>query len=224
MAEAAVVHHRQHCGFDFALGDMARPDRVPFGGMLGEIAFGRRDTLVAHRRQPPSIMRDDARFARGERPFLRLTDNLGDRPFAGDAQENPASLAPPLDDSSLDKDTDMARYARLALVENDREFADRKLHLAQQRDDSQSRRIRESAENVDKLTHQRTYKAFFISGQPSAVPRFSAVRAAVVAALRRNSGVNRQKDGCTPFGEWVILRAIGKFRDRSVPVPVDQFH
>src|SRR3546814_4899489 len=74
----------------------------------------------------------------------------------------------------------MSRDARLALVEHDREFADRKLHLAQQRDDSQARRIRESAENVDKLAHEQTYKAFFISGQPSAAPRFSAVRVAIV--------------------------------------------
>src|SRR3546814_8947424 len=97
--------------------------------MLGKISLGRRGALVAHRRQPPRIMRDDARLPRGKRPFLRLTDNLGDRPCGGDTQEDPASLAPPLDDPRLDEDTDMARYARLALVEHDREFADRKLHL-----------------------------------------------------------------------------------------------
>src|SRR3546814_5139107 len=118
--------------------------------LFGKISLGGRYTLVAHRRQPPRIMGDDARLARGKRPFLGLTDNLRDRPFGGDAQENPASLAPPLDDPRLDEDTDMARYARLALVEHDREFADRKLHLAQQRDDSQARPSRGSAENVDK--------------------------------------------------------------------------
>src|SRR3546814_5790549 len=143
--------------------------------MLGKISLGRRGALVAHRRQPPRIMRDDARRPRGKRPCLRLTDNLGDRPCGGDTQEDPASLAPPLDDPRLDEDTDMARYARLALVEHDREFADRKLHLAQQRHDSQSRRVRESAENVDKLAHEATYKDFFLYCQHRQEPRISAV-------------------------------------------------
>src|SRR3546814_19472882 len=118
-------------------------------------------------------MRDDGRLPRGKRPFLRLTDNLGDRPCGGDTQEDPASLAPPLDDPRLDEDTDMARYARLALVEHDREFADRKLPLAQQRHDSQSRRVRAGAEHVDKLPPPATYTAFFIYRTPSAAPQFS---------------------------------------------------
>src|SRR3546814_16919840 len=138
--------------------------------MCGKISLGGRYALVARRRQPPRIMGDDARLARGKRPFLGLTDNLRDRPFGGDAQENPASLAPPLDDPRLDEDTDMARYARLALVEHDREFADRKLHLAQQRHDTQARRHRESAENVEKPAHEPTNKAFFISCHTNPAP------------------------------------------------------
>ena len=101
-----------------------------------------------------------------------MPDNVGDRSACRNAQENPAPFAPPLDDPSLDKDPDMARHARLALVEHDRQFADRQLHLAQKRDDSQSRRVREGTENVDQLAHEATYKAFFISGQPAAAPQF----------------------------------------------------
>src|SRR3546814_18539903 len=89
----------------------------------------------------------------------------------------------------------MARYARLALVEHDRAFADRKLHLAQQRDDSQARRIRESAENVDKLAHAQTYKAYFISGQPSAAPRFCAVRVAIVGGSRGTAEEDQKGGG-----------------------------
>jgi hypothetical protein len=33
----------------------------------------------------------------------------------------------------------------------------------------------------------------------------------------------REKGRCTPFAERLFLRVIGIFRDRSVPVPVDQF-
>src|SRR3546814_9262900 len=165
-------------------------------------------------RRPPRFTRTDTLF-----PYPTLFRSCG-----GDTQEDPASLAPPLDDPRLDEDTDMARYARLALVEHDREFADRKLHLAQQRHDSQSRRVRESAENVDKLAHEATYKAFFISGQPSAAPRFSAVRVAVVGGSRPSAEANRHKDGCTPFGEWVIRRASGNGRDQLVPVTIEQSH
>src|SRR3546814_7967774 len=116
MTGPPVWHHREHRGLAFAFDVMARPDRFPFGGMFGKISLGGRYPPVAHRRQPPRIMGDDARLARGKRPFLGLTDNLRDRPFGGDAQENPASLAPPLDDPRLDEDTDMARYAQLAQI------------------------------------------------------------------------------------------------------------
>src|SRR3546814_1195013 len=54
MAEPAVVHHRQHRRLDLALGDVARADRVPFGGMFGEIALGGGDALGADRREPRS--------------------------------------------------------------------------------------------------------------------------------------------------------------------------
>src|SRR3546814_20766902 len=107
----------------------------------------------------------------------------------------------------------MSLYARLSLFGHGRWFADRKLHLAQQRHDSQSRRFRESAENVYKLAHEATYKAFFISGQPSAAPRFSAVRVGVVGGSRPSAEANRHKEGCTPLGGGVLLGGIGNVRD-----------
>src|SRR3546814_4733423 len=86
----------------------------------------------------------------------------------------PASLAPPFDDSGLDQYADMARHARLTLVEHDRQFADRQFHLAQERDDSQPGRIGKSAKNIEQLSHDMGYKAFFISGQRGATPLFPA--------------------------------------------------
>jgi len=191
--------------------------------MFGKIAFGRRRALGAHRREPARVMRDHARFARRKGPFVGLPDDFGDGSIARDAQEHPASLAPPFDDPCFDKDADMARDTRLALVEDDRQLADRQFHLAQQRDDSQPRRVRQGTENVDQFAHRPTYKAFFISGQPSVAPRFPRC-AGGRAADCDERGDPSQKGRCTPPGETVILRAIGNFRDRSGPVPVGQFN
>ena len=64
MAQRAPVHHRDHRILDLAFGDMARPDRVPFGRMVGEIAFGHRRALGANRGKPARILRDHQRLAR----------------------------------------------------------------------------------------------------------------------------------------------------------------
>lgn len=47
MTEPAPRHHRQHRGFHLALCDVAGADRVPFGGMFGEIARGGGRAVVA---------------------------------------------------------------------------------------------------------------------------------------------------------------------------------
>ena len=210
MTEPAIVHHCEHRGLDLALGDMARPDRIPFGGMFGEIALGRRRALVAHRSQPARIVRDHQRLAHRKGPAARLRDDIGDGPLFDDPQEHPAPLAPPLDNPCLGEDADVARNARLALVEHRGQLADRQFHLAQQRDDPQARGVRKGAKNVEQLGHIFTYKAFFISGQPARKPRFPPL------ANRQARNYDKwraslQKGHCTPFGEAVILPAIGKF-------------
>ncbi|MBB6427665.1 hypothetical protein HDC35_003417 [Sphingopyxis sp. JAI128] len=176
MPQPAIVHHRQHRGLDLALGDMARPDGVPFGSMVGKISRGSGGALSPDRGQPPRVIRNDAGFPRRKRPFFGLPDNFGDRPAGRDPQENPATFAPALDNSGLNQNANMARNARLTLIEHYRQFADRQLHFAQKRHDSQSRRVRQGSENVDQLAHRVTYKAFFISGQPSGAAQFSAAR------------------------------------------------
>src|SRR3546814_15536755 len=59
---------------------------------------------------------------------------------------------------------------------SDLQFADRQFHLAQERDDSQPGRIGKSAKNIEQLSHDMGYKAFFISGQRGATPLFPAAR------------------------------------------------
>lgn len=47
----------------------------------------------------------------------------------------------------------MARYARLTLPHDLRDFADRQLHRAQQMNDPQAGRIAKGAENVERSCH-----------------------------------------------------------------------
>ena len=154
MAQRAPVHHRDHRVLDLAFGDMARPDRIPFGRMVGEIAFGHRRALGANRGKPARILRDHHRLARRKGPSPRSSSHVGTRPLFGDAQEDPAPLAAALDDPGFGEDTDVARNARLALLEHRRQLADRQLHLAQQGDNAQARRVGQGPENVDQLAHR----------------------------------------------------------------------
>src|SRR3546814_18902530 len=59
---------------------------------------------------------------------------------------------------------------------SDLQFADRQFHLAQERDDSQPRRIGKSAKNIEQLSNDMGCKAFFITGQRGATPLFPAAR------------------------------------------------
>ena len=83
----------------------------------------------------------------------------------GNGEEDPASFLAPLDDSGVGKDSDMPGDARLALVQQLRKLADRKLHSRKQRQDPQPGGIRHGLEQVGKRERvhiQATYKEFFI--------------------------------------------------------------
>ena len=153
MAQRAPVHPRDHRILDLAFGDMARPDCVPFGRMVGEIAFGHRRALGTNRGKPARILRDHQRLARRKGPSPRSSSHVGARSLFGDAQEDPAPLAATLDDPGFSQDADVARNARLALFEDRRQLTDRQLHLAQQGNDAQPRGLGQGPENVDQLAH-----------------------------------------------------------------------
>ena len=69
----------------------------------------------------------------------------------GKLEINPAPLLAAADQPRIAKDSDMARYARLALAEQLRQFADRQLHRPQQRQDAQPRRVGQRLEKRGKL-------------------------------------------------------------------------
>src|SRR3546814_9890620 len=112
-------------------------------------------------RRPPRSTRTDTLFPYTTlfRSVVGVREDIAYRAVPDDTQEYPASLAQPFDDSGLDQYADMARHARLTLVEHDRQFADRQFHLAQERDDSQPGRIGNSAENNEQLSNDTNGRA-----------------------------------------------------------------
>jgi len=56
----------------------------------------------------------------------------------------------------------MAGHARLALPDDLRNLANRKLHRPQKAENAQSRGVSQSAKNVERRGHGHSYKEFFI--------------------------------------------------------------
>jgi hypothetical protein len=82
-------------------------------------------------------------LARGVGPGVHQGEH-GLGPLLGsDGQEYPAAFAAPLHDSRIGKDANVARNARLTLIQDDRKLSDRELHPAQKRENPQSRRVGE---------------------------------------------------------------------------------
>ena len=66
-------------------------------------------------------------------------------------EENPASLLPTADETRFAQDSDVSRYAWLALAQHLRQFADRQLHRPQQCQYAQPRRVGQRLEKRGKL-------------------------------------------------------------------------
>src|SRR3546814_5456301 len=83
------------------------------------------------------------------------------------------------------------RHTRCALVTGIQTCA---LPISQERDDSQPGRIGKSAKNIEQLSHDMGYKAFFISGQRGATPLFPAARRNEVPRTGRIGTGSQKKD------------------------------
>ncbi len=141
-AERAVVDHGGQCGLDLGLGHIERADRIPLAGVLREEI---RRALIAHGANRAQLLtvagmlrrqrlahRVLAAQKRIEQPRGRMV-----AAWQGGAQEDPAAFLVPFGQASLRQDADVARHARLALVEHLRQFAHRQLHQLQQQHDAQ---------------------------------------------------------------------------------------
>ena len=140
---------------DLAFGDVERADDVPHLGMSGEIAGGGFGAVGAHRLQPGRIAGQHP-LAVGIEPMI---DHVHQRPRAigiGQRKEHPAAFLAAIDDAGIAQDLDVARDARLALVEHLRELADRQFHRPQQGKDPQPRGIGQSLEQVRQAEASRS--------------------------------------------------------------------
>ena len=123
-AERGLAERAATRRLDLALGDVERAQRVPIGGVAGEIAGRGGGAVGAHRGEPGGVGLGPGIGAVDLRPAVdQLEQGLDPRPRA-EAEEHPAPLLAALGEAGVDQDADVARDARLALPEHLRELAD----------------------------------------------------------------------------------------------------
>jgi hypothetical protein len=152
-AKRRIVQQRGHRGFDFGFGHMQRPQAVPFGGVLVEIARGHFSASFTDFGQAGQVAFYRPRFSGSGQREKRRDRRMGEH--WPRAQEYPTAFLVPLDDARLVQYADMARNPWLALFENQHHFADRQFELPHQKRDSQPRRIGKCTHYVEQRGHDK---------------------------------------------------------------------
>ena len=135
--------------FDLAFCDMERTDLVPAAGDIGEVAVGGVRALSPDGLDPRGI-RGEQRLGRGIGPAIDQREHRLDPLRIGQRQEHPAAFLAALENSRIGENLEVARDARLALPQDLRELANRKLHQPQERDDAQPGRVGKRLEAIGK--------------------------------------------------------------------------
>jgi len=126
---------------------MEGADGIPDIRLRREVAGSRFGTVGADCVKTSGILNEGRRRAIVRPRF----DEVQKRQRAlciGERKEHPAAFLAPVDDAGIGEDPDMARDARLALVEQLGELSDRQLHSGEQRDDPQTRRVGHGLEQL----------------------------------------------------------------------------
>ena len=89
-AEAAAADRLEDRRLDPVLGDVERPDRVPFPGIVGEVAVRGVGVVALDRRQPVAVARQHRVVAVGERQEVAAEFRPG--PGVGQPVEHPRAL------------------------------------------------------------------------------------------------------------------------------------
>jgi hypothetical protein len=131
---------------------MERTDRIPLGGMALEVELGG-GSAVGPDGGEAGYVGDGPMIARFALPGIDGGEQRVHPIAVAEAKEHPAPLLAPLGESGIGEDLHVARDAGLALAQHLREFAHRKLHRAQQREDAQPGRIGKRAEDGEFLSH-----------------------------------------------------------------------
>ena len=87
---------------------MERPDRIPFLGMFGKIAFGGPRPVCAHGGQPRQIRRLPQGFALGWLQPVEQGQKRHDRPVLAQTQKDPIAFLAPLHQTRFGQYADMA--------------------------------------------------------------------------------------------------------------------
>ena len=130
-----------------AFRDMKRTDLIPHPGVPGEVAGGRFGAVGADRLGPRGVGREQ-RAGGCVGPLVDQREQWLELIAVGKRQEHPAAFLAALEHAGVGKDLQVARDPRLALAENVRQLADRKLHDPQQREHPQPRRVGKRLEAV----------------------------------------------------------------------------
>ena len=164
LAKWRVPQQGEHGPLHFCLGQMQRPDRIPFLCVGGKIAFRHFSAGLADQRKLRLVLHG-----------LRGLGNLGRTENASQYfelgcwpgfQKDPAAFLAALCQPGFVQYSYMAGDARLTLIENLGKLANGQLHFLQQQHDSQPCRVGKCSKNVQDMVHDKQlYKEIFISGQ-----------------------------------------------------------
>ena len=112
---------------DLALGDVERAQRVPIGGVAGEIALGGGGAVGAHRGEPGGVGGGPGIVAVELGPAVDELEQAARSAARGPRLRNTQlPFLAALGEAGVDQDLDVARDARLALAEHLGELADAK--------------------------------------------------------------------------------------------------
>ncbi len=100
--------------------------------MASEVAVGRLGALCPNRLDSRRVG-NEQRLRRAIGPRINERKNRCDPLGSGKRQEHPTALFATLQHAGIAEDLEVARHARLALPENLRELADRKLHQSKKK-------------------------------------------------------------------------------------------
>ncbi len=125
---------------------------VPAAGVGAEVVGGRLRPLGLDRRQPAQISLGKRIVQRYEIGEARSKSGAG--ALAGEPIEGERALAESIEQTRVGQQLEVSRDARLALPEDLRDLADRKLGVSAQREDSQSRGLRNRLQPIEEPVHR----------------------------------------------------------------------
>ncbi len=146
-AEGPTAEQPVDRALDLAFGDVERADLVPHLGMAGEIAVRGFGAVGPDGFGARGVGRKQ-RLGRRVGPAVDQREHRLDAVGFGQRQEDPAAFLAALEGAGVGEDLEVPRNPRLALSQHLRQFADRQLHQAQQREDAQPGGIGQGLESV----------------------------------------------------------------------------